>query len=416
MHFEYCLGNIASLPKRAIYRCVRLRASLRLHPMTLPIFPPFSRRVRRLCLVLLALLALHHWCNPALADVEVEIDLFHLAGNLTVAQRDELLADPGWSVRATYAPLISVPGVTASWSRCGFLSLPCLADDVETVRLSSAEIRREGTRFRFSLPRYVGIRRFRLAHVGIEMAKNPYDSFKRPETYFYVSDEDGTNRSPVILDGGSFVLAGSLTTTGAQFRQRHGCPDSDTCWGTDAQGAYLFKPQHRFAFYRHGYQFPDKEAMLSQPLPAELKGMKIYRATLKSRQVDGHLVELLDISATENRADCSSDDLQYEILYVDGEAIRYSKRMPDPDPAQCRGHYRRIEWDDAGQPQSYGGMLVEWVNHGSSITYSNWQANCTALVSGNYSRCNSPPPGIALEVEIRGDARRVRAWFPLVGK
>lgn len=412
MHLEYRLGNIASSPKRAIHRFVGPRAILRLHPMTLSEFPLYPRRVRRLCFVLLALLALHHWCNPALADVEVEIDLFHLAGNLTVAQRDELLADPGWSVRATYAPLLSVPGVTASWSRCGFLSFPCLADDAETVRLSSAEIHREGTRFRFSLPRYVGIRRFRLAHVGIEMAKTPYDSFKRPETYFFVSDQNGTNRSPVVLDGGSFVLAGSLTTKGAQFRQRHGCPDSDTCWGTNGQGAYLFKPQHRFAFYRHGYQFPDKEATLLRPLPVELKGMKIYRATLKSRQIDGHRVELLDISATENRADCSSDDLQYEILYVDGEAIRYSRRMPDSDPTQCRGHYRQIEWDDARRPVSYGGMLVAWVNHGSSITYTNWAANCTAVESGNYGRCNSPAPDAALEADIRADARRVRAWFP----
>lgn len=370
----------------------------------------------RLCLALLTLLALPYCCNQALANVEVEIDLYHLAGNLTAAQRDELLADPGWTVRASYAPLFSVPGVTASWSRCGFLSLPCLVDDAETVSLSGAEISREGTRFRFSLPRYVGIRRFRLAHVGIEMAKNPYDSFKRPEIYFFVSDQDGTSRSPVLLDGGGFVLAGSLTMKGAQFRPRYSCPDSENCWSMDAQGAYLFKPKHRFAFYRHGYQFPGKEATLLQPLPAELKGMKIYHATLKSRRIDGHLVELLDISTTENRADCSSDDLQYEILYVDGEAIHYSKRMPDPDPAQCRGHYRQIEWDDAARPLSYGGMVIAWINHGSSTTYLNWDANCTAQEPGNHNRCNGPPPDIALEAEIRADARRVRAWFPPAGQ
>lgn len=365
-----------------------------------------------MCLAFGLLITLSCACCSVLADIEVEIDLYHLAGNLTTVQRDELLADPGWTVTASYAPLLSVPGVTASWSRCGFLSLPCVKDDAETVRLSGADIRREGTRLRFSLPRYAGIRRFRLAHVGIGLAKNPHDSFKRPETYFFVTDKDGTSRSPVVLDGGSFMLAGSLRTQGVQFRPRASCPDNETCWGEDGQGTYLFKPKHRFAFYRDGYQFPGKEASLFQPLPDDLKSMKIYRATLKSRQIDGHRVELLDIAATENRADCASDDLQYEILYVDGEAIRYSRRMPDPDPSQCRGHYRRIEWDNAGRPLSYGGMLVEWVNHGSSITYMNWGANCSVLEGGNHSRCNTPAPGVSLEAEIRADARRVRTWFP----
>lgn len=379
-------------------------------------FPPVSRRILRLFLALLALLALPYCCNPALANVEVEIDLYHLAGNLTAAQRDELLADPGWMIRATYMPLFSVPGVTASWSRCGFLSLPCLKDDAQMVSLSDAEIRREGTRLRFSLPRYVGIRRFRLTHVGIEMPKKTYDSFKRPETDFFVSDQDGTNRSPVLFDGGGFVLAGSLTMKGGRFRPRYSCPNSESCWGVDAQGTYLFKPKHRFAFYRHSYQFPGKEATLLQPQPAELNGMKIYHATLKSRRIDGHLVERLDISATEDRADCYSDDRQYEIIYVDGEVIRYSKRMPDPDPAQCRGHYRQIEWDDAARPQSYSGMVIAWVNGGSSITYLNWDANCTAQEPGNHNRCNSPPPSISLEAEIRADARRVRSWFPPAGQ
>src|SRR6185369_11710954 len=120
------------------------------------------RQMLRPChaLFLIVLLALSCFCRLALADVEVEIDLHNVAGNLSTAQRDALLADPGWRVSASYAPLLSVPGVTASWSRCGFLSLPCLADDSETVSLSGADIRREGTRIGFSLPRYVGIRRF----------------------------------------------------------------------------------------------------------------------------------------------------------------------------------------------------------------------------------------------------------------
>lgn len=374
--------------------------------------PRLPHVFRHALLSLFILVVAQSLSRDAMADVEVEIDLYHLAGNLGSAQRDELLSSPGWTVSASYAPLFSLPGVTASWSRCGFLSLPCLVDDDETLNLSGAEIAREGTRLRFSLPRYVGLRRFRLAHVSIRHLKRPIDSLARLETYFFMDDSNGVSRSPVVLDGGSFMLAGSLSMKGAKFRPRFSCPDNETCWGESQQGAYTFKPKHRFAFYRHGYLFPEKEATLRQPLPDELKGMKIYRATLKSRQIDGHRVELLDLSATENREDCSSDDLQYEIIYVDGEAVRYSRRMPDPDPEQCRGHYRQIEWDDAGRAVSFGGMLAARVNNGSSISYMSWGANCTALVQGNYSQCNTPPPDAALEAEIRNDARRVRTWFP----
>lgn len=376
------------------------------------VFP--LNRFRPRWLVVLCSLWLGFFClaRSALADIEVVVDLYHVAGNLTVAQRDALLADPGWQISAGYAPLLSVPGVTASWSRCGFLSLPCLSNDQETVSLSGEEIRRDGTSLSFRLPGYVGIRRFRLAHVSLKLAKNPYDSLKRPEVGFFVDSKDGTDHAPVVIDGGSFILAGSLKTKGVQFRLiSHGSVDSDMFWGQDDRGIYTFMPKHRFAFYRHPYQYPGKEVTWSST-PQEFVGTKLYRASLRSAVVDGHRVESVDIAATQNREDCFSDDLQYAIHYVDGEAIRYMRKVPDTDLAQCQAHFRRMEWDDSGRVLSYDTALTSWVNHGSSVTYTNWAANCVMQASSSFSKCNSPAPGSAIEADIRADARRVRAWFP----
>jgi hypothetical protein len=345
------------------------------------VFPLYRSRPR--WLVVLCSLWLGFFClaRSALADVEVVVDLYHVAGNLTVAQRDALLADPGWQVSAGYAPLLSVPGVTASWSRCGFLSLPCLRDDQETVSLSGEEIRRDGTRLSFRLPGYVGIRRFSLAHVSLTLAKNPYDSLERPEVGFFVDSKDGTDHAPVQLDGGSFILAGSLKTKGVLFRlMSYGSVDGDMLSGQDERGGYTFMPKHRFAFYRQPYQYPGKEVTWSST-PREFVGTKLYRATLRSVVVDGHRIESVDIAATQTRE-------------------------------ECHGHFRRMEWDDSGRVVSYVTALTSWVNHGSSVAYTNWAANCVKQVSGNFSKCNSPAPGSAIEEDIRADARRVRAWFP----
>lgn len=344
-------------------------------------------------------------------EIEVALDLYHFAGNLDIEQRDALLASPDWKVSASYSPLVSVPGVTASWAKCGFLQLPCLRDHDEEIVLTGSALRRQGTELRFNLPRYKGVRRFRLSYVNVSLPLKRPDSLSGLSTYFFVTREDGVHVSPVVLEAGAFLLAGTLRMEGEAFRARHFCPDREECWKKIEKGRYEFRPRHRFAFYRLAYLFPDKGRSLQQPLPGELENKKIYRATLSTRQVDGHRIDFVDVSATENRNDCSSDDLQYEILYVDGKPITYSRRMPDPDPGQCRGHYRRIEWGNDGKPITFGGMLVEWINHGSSITYFNWNARCDSVVAGNFSECNIPPPTAVQEAEIKADARRVREWF-----
>lgn len=368
----------------------------------------WAGRGRRL-LIALALAATA--ALAAAGDIAVTLDLYHFAGDLSEEQRDALLASPDWKVTASYGPLVSVPGVTASWAKCGFLSLPCLRDDSADVTLTGSAIRRQGTQLRFTLPRYVGVRRFRLSYVGISLQAGGQGSLSELSTYFYVTRKDGVQASPVILQTGTFLLAGALRVAGESFRARHYCPDQQDCWEKADDGRYGFRPWHRFAFYRQGYLFPGQAQPLPPPLPLELANKKIYRAVLHTRQVDGRRIDFVDIAATENREECSSDDLEYQIVYVDGEAIAYSRKAPDPDPAQCRGHYQHIDWGDDGHPLTFGGMRVDWINHGSSVTYFNWKAHCRKVVAGNYGDCNIPPPTPAQEAEIRAEAKRVRGWF-----
>ena len=366
---------------------------------------PWAVAVRQLAMALMLAM-------PALAmaeDVEVALDLYHFAGDLDAGQRDALLASPDWKVSASYKPVVSVPGITASWSKCGFLALPCLRDDAETITLTGSAIRRQGTELRFSLPHYVGVRRFRLDYVNISLRLPGQANHSELATYFYVDHQEGASVSPVILQADAFLLAGALSMQGESFRPRDYCPDQQECQEKSGSGRYVFRPRHRFAFYRQGYLFPGPAQPLRQPIPPELADKKIYRASLHTRQIDGHRIDFVDISAADKREDCFSNDLKYEIVYVDGEAISFSRRYPDP--AQCRGRYQRIEWGNDGKPLAFGGMRVNWINHGSSVTYFDWKADCRSVAAGNHGACNLPAPTPAQQAEIRAEAKRVRGWF-----
>ena len=345
------------------------------------------------------------------SDVEVTLDLYHFTGNLTVEQRDALLASPGWQVKAGYLPVISVPWVTASWSKCGFLSLPCLQDDTEEIALPGSAIHSQGTQLHFSVPLHVGLRRFRLAYINLRLPLPGGYTVPDLSVDIYTNTNDGVSTSPVVLKSGTFLIAGTLRMRGGIFQARYDCPDRQQCWEKTENGRYAFRPSHRFGFYNQSYLFPDPAQPIRQPLPAELAHSTIYDATRHTHQVDGHRIELIDISANESRENCSSNDRQYEILFVDGEAITFSQTFPDPDPTLCCSHHRHIEWGNDGKPLTFGGMRVESTNRGSSVTYFNWNSGCRSVVAGNTSECNTPAPTPTREDEFRSEATRVRKWF-----
>lgn len=352
-------------------------------------------------------------CAVAADEVEVVLDLYHVAGNLTGEQRDNLLASPDWKISASYAPSLKIPGVTASWGRCGFLSLPCLQEHSEDIVLTGSAIRRQGTELRFKLPRHVGVGRFRLSYVNVALPRVGLTDESGLEAYFFMEPKDGgVHSAPVIMQAHTFFLAGTLRVVGASFRSRHSCPESGFCWKQVDDGRYLFQPSHRYAQYRIGMLFPGKEALpLLEPLPDDLRGLKIYHATMVSRVVDGRRIDFVDISATANRDDCFSDDLKYEILYVDGQAIDYTRNSFDTDPGRCRGHHVHLTWGNDGKPIAFRRGATDWIDHGSAVTSFSWNAGCSAVIPGNYQDCSAAAPTAGQESEILADAVRVRRWF-----
>ncbi|MDR0780755.1 MAG: hypothetical protein LBF16_08685 [Pseudomonadales bacterium] len=368
-----------------------------------------SLQKRLLTMVIVVAGLLGFWQRSAAADVEVALDLYDFAGDIDAAQRDALLHDPRWTVSAAYAPPLKLPGLTASWRRCGFFSMPCLEGEDKEITLTGDAITREGSLLRFTLPKRLGFLRYGLSYISIELAMNPYDPQTHLETYFFVADEQKASRAPIIIDGGSFRLAGSLELKGARFGA--GILSNEAYLGVDAQGRYHFAPVQRFALYRNGYQFTLRGVALREPLPEELRNKKIYHATLDTREVAGHRIERIDISARELDECNGGGSFDYEIQYVDGEPISYAHSFLSTDP--CRGHYQGIQWDDNFRPSVYMSILTEFdSSYATSTTYAAWDVGCGQLEKSDIGRCVAPPPSVELETEIKNDAQRVRGWFP----
>jgi len=350
-------------------------------------------------------------------QVQFVFDLYHFAGNLSQAQRDALLASPQWKVAANYSLTIAIPGITAHWGSTGLLNMPTLVGNTKTVVLTGNAIQRQGTQLRFVLPNQISFP-YRLSSFQISLPLTGFDNdFRLDEMYLVEDDKTGHNELPALFKASTFFLAGTLKTQGMLFRGNNQDPRTYGHGWMDGSGKFGYWPLHRFTFYRESFLFQDKPGHFQNdpksldPLPAELRNMKIYRSTMNTRQIDGHRIDFVDISATKERENCYSGDFTYEIVYVDGMPISYSRKSPDPDPAQCRGHYRSMEWGSDGKPFKHGGGLVEWVNNGSSVTYSDWNANCRAVAGGNNSNCNAPPPTQDQIAVIVADALRVRGWF-----
>ncbi len=348
------------------------------------------------------------------SEITFVLDLYHLAGNLTAQQQSELIASTQWEIVGYYSPTVSIPGVTSSLvARCGFLQMPCIKEDIASVNVPKAEIHHEGNHLRFTLPKRVSWRRFRLDSIDLRLPVDNINRINKLETRIWVLEKgEGAAMRPIGFEGDGFVIGGSVSIEGDMSLGRVDTPQAlEHSRERPTQDGYEFMPMHRYAMSHQGYLFPGETLALPEPLPPELQGLKIFRAYMKSLRDDQHLIEYVDISATQERPDCSSDYLQYDIVFVDGMPVRYMSTNPDEDDKQCRGHYLGVEWDNDNRVMAFNGMTVDYINGGSSVTYDRWHAFCLERATGSMDDCNGAGPSDEQIARVLENARKVRQWF-----
>ncbi|RDU98901.1 hypothetical protein [Trinickia dinghuensis] len=157
-------------------------------------------------------------------NVDVTVNVTHIGGDLTPVQLGEMLRSPKVRVRASYYPSSNIPGVTAHWSRCGFLMLPCLEPEEQTVELPGDQITRTPTQVSFSIPPQAGNASYQLQFIEIDLPA-PYQLDNPGQIYSVVFDLSinchGCLAKPRRFlqqdRAGTFELGGRLDVTGATF-------------------------------------------------------------------------------------------------------------------------------------------------------------------------------------------------------
>ena len=369
---------------------------------------------------------------PAWGDdrVQITLDLSHYSGDITEQQRADLLASSDWEISGIYTPSILIPGITAHWETCGLLwSTSCLIGDRKKVYVAPAEIKREGTQMKFSLP----MRSSTMFKIDAVSIRSPLYKVSKVEIWVNLTDE-GVAASPVFLQGDTFLLAGTLTMQGRLFNAPFSCPDKH-CWGSSNKGQqYTFKPTHRFAYYDDSniyYKRNIKAVNLPKQLPEELHDKEVYHALMYTMQVDSYRIDYVDIAARDNKRCHSYGAHEYHILYVDGIPIKYASMIPDADASLCKDNRVEMAWGNDGNVISAIGKHFEETKHDNEVPvdvyrqpreftidngysagrYLDWNTTCAGGVVGSDQACKTTAPTPEQIRQIQSDAQRVRGWF-----
>lgn len=361
-------------------------------------------------------LAAAAWLLPTFGpgEVVVTLELDGVAGNLDAHGLETLAASRDWKISGTYAPRIGIPGLTAHWSSCSLLSLPCLVDEEEVVRLEPQQIRRDGNRLHFSLPRYARARLFEILALSIRPPAAPGSSngYAAEVDFPLAGTHAASVSAPLVFEGAGHEIGGRMAMTGGRFSADDPCALTGYCEQPIGSGNYRFPPKSRFFKFSDPSVLSGEGVSLSAPYPQELRAAKhLYRATMKSTLVDGHAIDVIDIASIVERQACFSNSLDYSIILVDGAAVAYAHAWPNGDAASCRSRTRAMSFDDLGHPISASGTSNDEIDGGSNITSRDWSLHCTRTEQADMARCNAPAPTADDVLAVQADARRVRSWF-----
>lgn len=359
-------------------------------------------------------------CSTTPQTLTLDLSLDHLSGNITAEQRAQVLQSPNARVDATYSPNVQIPGINAHMSRCGFLAMPCVTPDEETMAIHSAHVDTRDGRITFSVPLTSAKRSFPLQTMRIVLPFNELPDALPGEqgngfdlSLTSTAEKNARRTMPIWLSSPYRALGGTLVLSDADgFAAQGGLPGELASNSWDPP--YIFYPRNRFAGYADpsNTPFPVLQA-LHLPYPPGLTGMKeIYRADIQGGWVDGHWLERVDVSAKRKKDEnCFVADLEYRILWVDGKLTHYSDKYSDPRDGQCTGGFRRLDFDDEGKVIAFDDSVVDMVDVGTHVTYRNWNSTCSTAPQQPGPSCTIDPPTADQISELLKSATLVRQWF-----
>jgi len=282
------------------------------------------------------LLGLHSGLVQA-RSLDVQLQIQHIAGPLSAAELQAMLASPQLKVIATFEPRWLIPGVTARLERTlpvGSRLFPILHD----LELSGTALERGPRDLHFRIDEVpTGQRSYRLSQLRIAL---PLQTAQGSPEVFSISladlPEPGQARKLGLLASHHGLELGirlryrwsnapAQLTLAAQQCDRHVQP-------IDAEH-YRFRPRHPFAhLFRElasdVQSDPPRQPRpgqrsyrLSASLPDFLQGWHLQRQHLLQLQRGTHQLERLTLAAERGNHPACQERISYEALFADGQLV-----------------------------------------------------------------------------------------------
>jgi hypothetical protein len=351
--------------------------------------------------------------GPAAArDLHVEMEVLHIAGGISPAQIDALLADERLSIEINYEPTRLIEGVTARRERIMPIGSKLFAISRD-LSLESAQIEREGRLLRFRVPgnHPEHPEHYRVYSVTL---RAPARSRSQPDLRFdLVRRPEAGDHEKIQLkwietsDLGLRVRHRWSDARGATVRH---APRCDRDIEPLANGQYRFRARHRLEGEFRGLASTaqsdppsrpkpgQRSLQLREPYPEPLAGWQVSRSHLVQMEIDGLTVERFAVLAKQSGEGRCEHVNSYDALYAGGKVV------------EVRRLYNAL-FCAAGEER---GRSVEarWLEDGTLAHYVGGGRDWDGFLAARADQCTTDAAPPAAEVQaLESEFQRIREAF-----
>jgi hypothetical protein len=366
----------------------------------------------------MALLLSSLWPGTAPArDLEIEIDMQHVAGALDAAELEAMLADARLAVEAFYQPVRLIEGVTARRERTMPIGSRLFAIP-QTLELTGAQVERRGRTVRVTVPDVPpGHDLYRLNSLTLLLPVPAGPGRSAGQSRIPVYDErpaDGAWEAARVVRYGALEFGMRLRHrwSGAKGAMQPVKVECHPDYRPLGEGQYRFRPGHRYAAFftvlaSTAQSDPpsrppagQRSLRMREPYPEPIAGWNASRNHLVELQVGGQAVERYSIYAEQPGAGSCRRTRSYDALFAGGRLVAARRSWSEYD---CGGEGSRSESVEAAWLED--GSLARYIG-GSLPVGDSWDG--FAAERGCPSAA-APPPA---EVEaLTAELLRLRGAF-----
>lgn len=352
--------------------------------------------------------------------LSVELEVLHVAGQLSQAELNALLASPRLYIEAHYQPTRLIAGETARREKIMPIGSKLFAIGQITTR-QGTQIERQGRSLRVRIddthPAHAS---YRLNALRLAVPIAPAPGRPQPDMEVWLANpvaRQGAHEQALLSRNSAFDLGLRLRYRWDDAPGEHvpvplSCHDDIQALG---KGQYRFRQEPRLLrlfgsidFGSSGQKIPAgaRRFMLTPPYPSPLTGWQLVDQQLVQLRVDGKTLESLSLHAERQGSDGCRYMRNLDAWFADGQLVKLKRSGHGLHTSTCEEPAAsepttEIHWNDDG-------ALARFVES-STLATRVWDAfrasnpACTAD--------QSPPPGSAEIAALRDEVDRLRSAF-----